>query len=83
MSMSVAASVSGLSRRPRSYGGMGSNSGRGGGSESLGRRNPLPCFESQSHAGFFLNLTFATRKALNGLGEAKASEVLKPKMSLT
>src|SRR5271155_5466672 len=77
MSTSVAASASGLKRRRRSYGGMASNSGLGDDSAGVGRRKPLPCSKRFSVVlGFFLHLRFTTRKPLNELVEAEASNVL-------
>lgn len=50
---------------------------RRGASAGLGRRSPLPCSDLLSRAmASLLDLTFATRKPLNGLGEARASKVL-------
>src|SRR5215469_3611926 len=69
---------SGSNPQLRSRGNTESNSdGRRGASAGLGRRSRLPCSDLLSPSdGFFLNLTFATRKPLNGLGEARAAKVL-------
>jgi hypothetical protein len=82
MSMSVAASVSGSNLRPRSCGDMGSNSG-GRRGDSVGPPAGEVPSPALSAAQFFLDISFATPKPLNGLALAKPSKVSKPKMSLT
>jgi hypothetical protein len=75
---SAAGSAFGSSRRRRSCGAMGSNfGGRGGDSAAGGQRNRLPCSERSVSPGFFLHLTFATRKPLNKLAAQKPSKVLR------
>ena len=75
MSTSVAALVSGSNWRLRSFGSMESNFEYHRDSAGHDQRNHLAC-SKWSAAAFLLNLTYATRKPLNGLAYAKTSKVL-------
>jgi hypothetical protein len=75
ISTSVAALVSGSNWRLRSFGSMESNFEYHRDSAGHDQRNHLAC-SKWSAAAFFLNLTYATRKPLNGLAYAKTSKML-------